>query len=309
MAISDFRSRHSSDTANHISILAPYTGLILAITLCILFLFKNYILEPFLPRIYGRHHSCLSEITKRSFLNQHVATGMRIIILALGGYPFFAVVFGRSLLSDPVVHGGKVAMGDCLVVSSQLLVGMYIFELIYRAKVSFVGSLHHLGTVLVGQSSVAISIHGHKDARFEFILCCVWGAVDVIVEFLPSLTIIRYRTAPTSHAHLHSLFKFTMIWTFIGTLLGSIIAMYLFGILWSEWELSFKIATPLLHIAFLAAQLHGTNILRKMMIREGKRMRGGVMSTEKQGSECGALKKKVSGSTDAGSSLGSLSVV
>ncbi|KAK6348078.1 hypothetical protein TWF718_005896 [Orbilia javanica] len=287
MSIGDFKNRHDRDTKNHISILALYAGLILTITLAFLFTLKNYVLEPILPRIYRHHHTDLSDVTKRSFLNQHVAVGMRVIILSLGGYPFFAVVFGSSLLSTPIVRGGSVTMGDCLVISSQILVGMYIFELIYRAKISIVSALHHLGTILVAQCSVAISVFGHKNARNEFILCCVWGAFDVIVEFLPSLAIIRYRTATNSHAHLYYLFKFTMIWTFIGTILESIIAMYLFGIMWDQWELSFKLATPLLHIAFSAAQLHGSNIFRKMMIREGKRMREGS-----EGVSGGAVEKK-----------------
>ncbi|KAF3183523.1 hypothetical protein EYR41_005879 [Orbilia oligospora] len=273
MTIADFNERHGGDTDNHISVLALYAGLILTITLSALFILKNYVLESLLPRLYKHHHARLSDVTKRSFLNQHVAVGMRLVILSLGGYPFFAIVFGSSLLSTPITKNGTVKMGDLLVVSSQLLVGMYIFELIYRVKISVVSSLHHLGTILVAQCSVAISVYGHKDARNEFILCCVWGAFDVIVEFLPSLAIIRYRTALESHSHLYYLFKFTMIWTFIGTVLESVIAMYLFGILWDRWELSFKLATPILHVAFSAAQLHGSNIFRKMMLREKKRMR------------------------------------
>ncbi|KAK6358153.1 hypothetical protein TWF730_007507 [Orbilia blumenaviensis] len=307
MAITDFKDRHQQggeDNHNHISILASYAGLILTVALCTLFLIKNYVLEPFLPRLYRHHHACLSEISKRSFLNQHVAVGMRLIILSLGGYPFFATVFGSAVLSSPVAPGGKVTMGDCLIVSSQLLVAMYIFELIYRAKISVVSGLHHLGTVLVAQSSVAISVYGHKDARYEFLLCCVWGAFDVLVEFLPSLAIIRYRTALTSHHHLHFIFKFTMIWTFIGTLLESVIAMYLFGILWDQWELSFKIATPLLHIAFSAAQLHGTNIFRKMMIREKQKIREEAKRESEED-----LKAKSDCATDDGSGFEIVSVV
>lgn len=85
----------------------------------------------------------------------------------------------------------------------------------------------------------------------------VSGAFDVVVEILPSLAIIRYRMVPQHHHHLHLLFVTTAIWTFAGTVLQSIVAMYLFGSLWDKWELSFKTATPILHVAFSAAQLHG----------------------------------------------------
>ena len=35
---------------------------------------------------------------------------------------------------------------------------------------------------------------------------------------------------------------------------------YLFGSLWPQWQLAFKIVTPLLHCAFSATQLHGSRI-------------------------------------------------
>ena len=40
--------------------------------------------------------------------------------------------------------------------------------------------------------------------------------------------------------------------------------MYLFGILWKRWTIAFKLATPMLHILFMAAQLHGSWCLYKM---------------------------------------------
>lgn len=175
MGIGDFKHRNATGPKVPISALAPYAGLILTVTLCVLFIVKNYVLDPLLPRLYGPAQRNLTVINQRSFLNQHVAVGMRLVLLALGGYPFLAIVFGRSVLNSPVARGGKITMGDCLVTSSQLLVAMYIFELIYRVKISIVSALHHLGTVLVAEAAVAISIYGHKDAHYEFILCCIWG--------------------------------------------------------------------------------------------------------------------------------------
>lgn len=70
-----------------------------------------------------------------------------------------------------------VTMGDILVTCTQLLVGMYIFELIYRIKISPISSLHHVGAILVAQSAIAISLNlGRKpDATVNFILVTVWG--------------------------------------------------------------------------------------------------------------------------------------
>jgi len=46
--------------------------------------------------------------------------------------------------------------------------------------------------------------------------------------------------------------------------------MYLFGSLWSKWELGFKIATPILHTAFSAAQVHGSRIFLGMALKQRK---------------------------------------
>jgi hypothetical protein len=68
-------------------------------------------------------------------------------------------------------------MGDMLVVVAQVLIAMYIFELLYRVKLSPVAVMHHVGTILIGQSAVAISLRSVRepDAGIEFVLCTVWG--------------------------------------------------------------------------------------------------------------------------------------
>jgi len=157
-----------------ISKYAPFAGLILSAILVVVFLLKAYILEPLAPKLY-KCYSGLQPVAQKGFINHHVAATLRIIIFAIGAYPFLAVAFGRSILSSPVTTGSSTTMGDLLLIASQLLVAMYLFELIYRIKVSPVACLHHLGTVLVAQSAVAISIYYQRDADYEFILCCVWG--------------------------------------------------------------------------------------------------------------------------------------
>jgi hypothetical protein len=64
-----------------------------------------------------------------------------------------------------------------LLVVNQVFVAMYIFELIFRAKLSYVAVLHHIGSVIIASSAVAISLnwqHQH-DATLEFMLCLLWG--------------------------------------------------------------------------------------------------------------------------------------
>lgn len=183
-----------------------------------------------------------------------------------------------------------------------MLVGMYIFELIYRVKVSHISSMHHIGTIMVAESAIAISLNltREKDASIEFILCTVWGeslplcipspaipiqamvkssrdaatddwtigAFDIVCELLPHIAIVLYRLYPTRHTFLSRLFLFASISTFIGTVCETLVIFYLFGSLWPEWQLAFKIVTPVLHIAFSATQLHGSRVFWRMWRRQ-----------------------------------------
>ena len=99
------------------------------------------------------------------------------VILIVAVYPFVNVTFGKATFGTPFHHESVVKMGDVLVVVAQALIGMYIFELIYRTKLSPVAVLHHTGTILIGQSAIAISLKLDRepDADIEFTLCLVWG--------------------------------------------------------------------------------------------------------------------------------------
>lgn len=44
--------------------------------------------------------------------------------------------------------------------------------------------------------------------------------------------------------------------------------MWLFGSLWFEWELAFKVVTPMLHVLFAAAQMWGSWVFFKMYRRQ-----------------------------------------
>jgi hypothetical protein len=159
-----------------ISKLAPFTQLILSMVLIIFFLIKFYVFELFLMRkIYGPMYTNLNELARRGFVNHHIAGGTKILILIIGVYPFMDVAFGQAGFHTPYAHGSRVTMGDILVVCAQMLLGMFIFELIYRTKISPVSVVHHIGSVMVGQAAIAISIKMERDASIEFVLCTVWG--------------------------------------------------------------------------------------------------------------------------------------
>lgn len=162
-----------------ISPLAPFSALIISIVFVLLFLIRYYILETYLiPRMYGRIYAELSEPKKRGFINHHIAGSTKVVILIAAAYPFTAVITGIATLQTPYTHGSIVTMGDILVVVAQMLIAMYVFELIYRMKLSLIAVLHHIGTIIIGQAAIAISLDlaREPDADIEFILCTVWGA-------------------------------------------------------------------------------------------------------------------------------------
>ncbi|KAJ5093135.1 hypothetical protein N7456_008996 [Penicillium angulare] len=256
-----------------ISTLAPFSSLIISIILVILFLTRFYILEGFLiKRVYGQTYLNLNETNRRGFINHHIAGFTKALIVIFAVYPFIAVTFSESTFHTSFAHGGKVTMGDMLLVSAQMLMGIYIFELLYRVKLSPVAVAHHIGTILVGQFAIAISLRleSEPDADFEFIMCTAWGAFDIISEFLPHIAIILYRVYPDRHSFLGRVFLSSCIITAGGTLCETVLIMWLFGSLWSRWQIAFKVVTPLLHTAFCTAQIHGSLVFWRMHKRQKK---------------------------------------
>lgn len=65
------------------------------------------------------------------------------------------------------------------MVVARMLIAIYIFELFYRNKISPISIFHHIGNIMVGQSTVAISLDlvHEKDADIELILRTVWGLI------------------------------------------------------------------------------------------------------------------------------------
>lgn len=167
-----------------ISNIAPYSGLIICIALVVFFLIKFYVLELFLLKTaYRTKYTNLNEVNRRGFVNHHilVAGATKILILIVGAYPFMSVVFGTAVFHTPYATGSKVTMGDILVVCAQMLISMFIFELIYRTKISPISAVHHIGSIMVGQAAITISIVGEEDASIEFLLCTVWGELVLSV--------------------------------------------------------------------------------------------------------------------------------
>jgi hypothetical protein len=259
-----------------ISILTPYSGLLMTIWLVILFFIKNWILEPFIfPRYYRQTLSKLSDGDKRGFLVHHISCGVKILLLIVGAKPFCDVVFGKSTLHDPFSrHHPRPTMGDILLVLTQLFVALYVFELFTRKKVSPIASFHHVGAILIAQSAVVLSLDLTRqlNASMEYVLCLVWAAFDVLSETWLNIAMIIYRLYPENHSLLAYVFGSLTIINICGTFAETVMVMTLFGQSWAEWELDFKIVTPILHCLFTVAQLHTSRIIYILWEKEKKRL-------------------------------------
>ncbi|KAJ5925593.1 hypothetical protein N7454_008232 [Penicillium verhagenii] len=259
-----------------ISVLAPFSALIISVTLLVLFFIRYYILEGFLIKWFYQHiYTDLNEVNRRGFINHHISAATKIVILVLAAYPFVCLSFGSSTFHTPFAHGSIVTMGDVMIVAAQILIAMYTTELIYRSKLSPVAVAHHTGTILIGQSAIVISLRlaREPDADIEFILCTVWGAFDLIAEFFPHVAIILYRIYPHRHHFLSRVFLFSAITTACGTLFETIVTMWLFGSLWDRWQIAFKVVTPILHVAFSIAQMHGSMVFWRMYKKQKQILR------------------------------------
>lgn len=87
---------------------------------------------------------------------------------------------------------------------------------------------------------------------------------------------ILYRVYEGSFDFQYKMLMALTILELVGTTTETGIVMWLFGSLWDQWSISLKIVTPILHVLFSAAQLHGARIFYGMAKAErekGRRQR------------------------------------
>jgi hypothetical protein len=258
-----------------LSDLLGYSGLILTCILALLFLIRHYLFEAWLfPRFYRRIWTKMNIDAQRGFTNHHIGMGIKIFCLIVGAYPWVHILFGNADFQTPMSKHSNVSMGDLLLILTQVFCSMYIFELLFRAKISPVSVAHHIGAIVIAQTGTVLSLdlNHQRDATIEFMLCLVWGAFDVLAELWPNVAIILYRVYNDNHYFLMNVFLGTCLITICGTIAETIMIFVFLAQSWSRWELSFKIVTPILHIVFSMAQLHGSRILFSLYLSQKKKL-------------------------------------
>ncbi|KAG9662910.1 hypothetical protein KCU95_g5138, partial [Aureobasidium melanogenum] len=243
-----------------LSKLVPYSGLILTICCVVVFLVRVYVLEPLVKR-FTKQYKHLDQAQQRSFINHYVAATIKLILIIVAVYPAIVVLSGhRSLQSS---FGSRdVTYGDILLCVFEIFTSMYIFELFFREKVSYISAAHHIGAIIITQTATVLfqDPKHRRDAELEFMLCLLWGLFDILAELWPHLAVITYRTWPKKHVLLADIFLATTILEVIGTVVETITVFSIFFSVWKDWTLDFKILTPTLHLLFSCAQLWGARV-------------------------------------------------
>lgn len=258
-----------------VSNFAECAVLILTLALVIFFLVRYYLLEMVLiPRLYGRLYTSLNERARRGFVNHHLAGFAKFSMLIVCGYPYMMVMLKAASFHTPLHRGSCLSMGDMMVIISQVFAAMYLHELIYRHELSIIAVLHHIGTVIITQVAITLTLVKHEWhlAGIEFMLCMTWGAFDVLFEGWVHGVIIVHRVHPDNDAKFRNWSRAACIGTGIGTIIETIVVMYLFGKFWDRWSLEFKVLTPILHLIFSAAQVWGTKNYWQMWQAAQKKM-------------------------------------
>lgn len=132
-------------------------------------------LEPLAKR-FTEQYKHLDQAQKRSSINHYVAASIKILLVVVAVYPAVMVISGRRNLQSPF-GSPSVTYGDLLLYVSEVFTSMYIFELFYREKVSYISAAHHIGAIIITQTATVLchDPQHRQDAELEFILCMLWG--------------------------------------------------------------------------------------------------------------------------------------
>lgn len=158
-----------------LSKLVPYSGLILTVSCVVIFLVRVYALEPLVKR-FTEQYKHLDQAQKRSFINHYVAASTKILLVVVALYPAVMIISGHRNLHSSF-GSPSVTYGDLLLCVFEVFTSMYIFELFYREKVSYISAAHHIGAIIITQTATVLfhDPQHRQDAELEFFLCLLWG--------------------------------------------------------------------------------------------------------------------------------------
>ncbi|KAF8068721.1 hypothetical protein FPV67DRAFT_1668795 [Lyophyllum atratum] len=257
-----------------ISLLLEYSLPVVGIELCLVWMIVHYLLEPFvMPKVFGPAYISMDIVARRSLTN-HVVSFFLKILCCCGAYAIWqALVVQQPFDAHIKKTNGRytLTIGDFLAFCYLTVPTIYIFELIYRANISIVSAIHHVGAITINIMGLII-ILGHEQRGFlaetEFKLILIYGTFEMIFEVWPHLAVMLYRILRHRPSFLHKVFLCTACCIFTGTFLEQIAIGVFYHHVWTRLPASYKALGLILHVCFMMAQLHGgrvcLQIARKM---------------------------------------------
>jgi hypothetical protein len=160
-----------------------------------MYLVRTYVFEKhLLAWKFGILYTSLNETRRRGFVNHIISLLTKKLLLVWSVYPFMQVVVRNKDFTE--LCYGNLTMGDVLLVTMHAFCAMYVHELLYRTSVSLVSMLHHVGTVVIGQTVITLTLredHWNMMA-WETKLCLVMGSSSSIpaAKLIPPYSRMRY---------------------------------------------------------------------------------------------------------------------
>lgn len=230
----------------------------------IYFFFVRFALEGFvMPRYFRKAYLDLTIINQRSF-TAHVLWLVVKVCLIPAAWPFIAVFFCGRTLKDSLISGGSISNADFLSVAYFAVVSMFLFEIIYRLKISPVSLIHHTAGCALGIWQVIEEVYSDSvSTESQFRLLVLYGLFEILFETFPHYAVVYYRCQPKNAAGLR---RTSHIWMASGcsSLVGTTSEFVVMGVFmwknWYKWSLGMQVTLPLLHFAFMAAQVHGARV-------------------------------------------------
>lgn len=228
------------------------------------FAFVRFGLERFImPKAFRKAYTELTIINQRSF-TAHVLWLTVKLCLIPAAWPFIQVFFVRKSLEDPLFNGTSVSNADFLSVAYFAVIAMFLFEIIYRLKISPVSLIHHTaGCALAAWQTAEQVMHDDAGTDSQFRLLILYGVFEVVFETFPHFAVIYYRCqAKTAEGYR----KTSRIWLYSGisSLVGTSLEFIAMGFFmwrnWQYWGIDMRVVIPILHFAFMAAQVHGARV-------------------------------------------------
>ncbi|KAF2877819.1 hypothetical protein BDV95DRAFT_480274 [Massariosphaeria phaeospora] len=232
-------------------------GLLMAITLTVYTLIRILFEAILIPRWYPTHVSQLDQNRLRGFINHQMALLAKIIAFAISIYPFVSIIFGPGDFDTRWNKNGKATFGDTITIGASIFMGIYIHELLYRSHLNWQTLVHHFFTVISGTTAITLTTmwQSRPFAKLYFALVMIYG-VSTMIRTLPShSSIIALRFWPHKHKLLARFYSVTFCVSLMGTLMETTFVLFLLGWCWYRWNDQVKVTTPIIHGAFLVAQV------------------------------------------------------